>query len=328
MEKPKATHEKHPFSLRPNSSHCIGLDCVARPEANVRDEKPILHWVTSLRGLLLGVMKMQLARLLPVSALLLLASCGQTTLGNQAQPTSSTPTQQRVINGSIGLGALAVAATTNLTVGQTVQFNVTVGTQPAQPGQLRWTTTNAGVATVTQTGLVTAKAAGNATVRAALATNLASFVDFPLVVGAATPPSTPTSTYAQRVLDLTNAARTTARTCGTTAYAATSPLTYNALLEKSAQAHATDMATRNYFSHTSQDGRTFAQRITGTGYTWTRVAENIAAGYATPETVVSGWLSSAGHCANIMNPALKELGVGYAQGGTYGYYWVQDFGTR
>ena len=54
------------------------------------------------------------------------------------------------------------------------------------------------------------------------------------------------------------------------------------------------------------------------------------AGQATPESVVSGWLQSPGHCANIMNPALRELGVGYAYNGnsTYRHYWVQDFGTR
>ena len=58
------------------------------------------------------------------------------------------------------------------------------------------------------------------------------------------------------------------------------------------------------------------------------MGENIAAGQPTPESVVAGWLRSEGHCRNIMNPGFRELGLGFAQGGTYGTYWVQDFGAQ
>ncbi|WP_309569969.1 CAP domain-containing protein [Deinococcus sp.] len=141
--------------------------------------------------------------------------------------------------------------------------------------------------------------------------------------------ATPSSTFAQRVLDLTNAARAQARTCGSTPYGATGPLTYNLKLEASAVAHARDMAANNYFSHTSVDGRTFDQRITASGYMWSIVAENIAAGQVTPQEVVQAWLDSAGHCADIMAPDITEIGIGYTpvSSGTYGTYWVQDFGT-
>nr|RIY13927.1 CAP domain-containing protein [Deinococcus sp. RM] len=132
-------------------------------------------------------------------------------------------------------------------------------------------------------------------------------------------------------MDLTNAARAVPRSCGATSYAAAAPLTWNAPLAQAAQGHATDMATQNYFSHTSKDGRTFSQRITTAGYTpYRTIGENIAAGQTTPQAVVDGWLKSEGHCRNIMNPAFKELGVGYAYAGTstYKHYWVQDFGAR
>ncbi|WP_165795232.1 CAP domain-containing protein [Deinococcus koreensis] len=276
--------------------------------------------------------------LLPLALSLLLASCGQVAQPTAAPTPSTSPAAQpQPAAGAGELKAQAVAGSTTLSAGQTRQFTVTIGGQPAQTGQLVWTTSNAGVASVTQSGLVTARAAGTATVRTAMASNPAAFIDFPIVVQAATtttpppttPPSTtPSGTFAQRVLALTNAARAQARTCGTASYAATTPLAYNAALEKAAQAHAADMAAKNYFSHTSQDGRSFSQRITAAGYSWTRIAENIAAGQTTPDSVVAGWLQSPGHCANIMNPALRELGVGYAQGGSYGHYWVQDFGTR
>ncbi|RJF73907.1 hypothetical protein D3875_19690 [Deinococcus cavernae] len=267
---------------------------------------------------------------------LLLASCNQGSnpsgtapgqTGTAPQPGAGTDT----IASGEALSPLGVAAATTLTVGQTRQFNVTVNGAAPTPGQLVWTTTNAGVVSVTQTGLATARAAGSATVRAALASYPSAYIDFPITVTATIPtPTSPTTTFAQRVLELTNAARAQARTCGTTTYAATTPLVYNALLEKAAQGHATDMATKNYFSHTSQDGRTFAQRISDTGYAWRTIGENIAAGQSTPESVVSGWLQSPGHCANIMNPAFKELSVGYAYNtsSSYRYYWVQDFGAR
>jgi uncharacterized protein YkwD len=90
------------------------------------------------------------------------------------------------------------------------------------------------------------------------------------------------------------------------------------------------MAVNGYFSHTSQDGRSPWQRIADAGYTASATGENIAAGYATPEAVVAGWMTSTGHCNNIMNGNSNETGLGYAyqQGSPYGRYWTQTFGRR
>jgi uncharacterized protein YkwD len=88
------------------------------------------------------------------------------------------------------------------------------------------------------------------------------------------------------------------------------------------------MAQADFFSHTGSNGSTFTQRITSAGYEWRRAAENIAAGYPYPDAAVAALLDSPEHCSNIMDPALTEIGVGKATGGgTYGTYWVQDFGT-
>ncbi|GGM20583.1 hypothetical protein GCM10010841_30710 [Deinococcus aerophilus] len=236
------------------------------------------------------------------------------------------------------LTALGTPVSMQLTVGQTQQINISVGGQPAQPGQLRWTTTNAAVATVTQTGKITAVAAGTATVRTSLVANPNAFLDFSVSVSAAAPTPvptpvpaptpTPSGTVAQQILQLVNTARAQARSCGATSFAAAPALTLNTQLGQAAQGHAGDMAAQNYFSHTSKDGRTFVQRIAAAGYAYRTIGENIAAGQTTPQQVVAGWLQSEGHCRNIMNASFKELGVGYAQGGSYGHYWVQDFGAR
>jgi uncharacterized protein YkwD len=90
------------------------------------------------------------------------------------------------------------------------------------------------------------------------------------------------------------------------------------------------MAALGYFSHTSQDGRSPWDRIAAAGYTAFATGENIAAGQATPATVVSGWMASTGHCENIMKGTSNEIGVGYAYDAAAPYqrYWTQTFGKR
>ena len=130
----------------------------------------------------------------------------------------------------------------------------------------------------------------------------------------------PSGGVTTQVVTLTNAERAKAG-CG--------PLAVNATLTAVAQAHSQDMATNNYFDHNSQDGRTPFDRMTAAGYRYSTAAENIAAGQRTAQDVMTGWMNSPGHRANILNCALKEIGVGYATGSSsqYGVYWTQDFGT-
>jgi uncharacterized protein YkwD len=114
------------------------------------------------------------------------------------------------------------------------------------------------------------------------------------------------------------------------------PLKRTTALDKAARYHATDLGQDNYFSHDTYDRRNGALvRVCGAferirvWYAYWAAAENVAAGYRTPEEVMAGWLDSEGHRRNILNPDLREIGVGYFSGaGDYGVYWVQDFGSR
>ena len=108
------------------------------------------------------------------------------------------------------------------------------------------------------------------------------------------------------------------------------PLSWDDQLHEAARGHAEDMAANNYFNHTSLDGRTFADRIEAAGYDWNAAAENIAAGYSTPQAAVNGWLNSSGHRQNLLSSTYCDLGVGYAYNAasTYDHYWTQDFGRR
>jgi uncharacterized protein YkwD len=131
--------------------------------------------------------------------------------------------------------------------------------------------------------------------------------------------ATPTEAgFAAEVLTLTNAERAKVG-CG--------PLALNSKLNSAAQAHSADMATANYFSHTSQDGRTPFDRIRAAGYAFGAAAENIAAGRTTAAGTMDQWMNSPGHKANILNCTYVELGVGYAPGvnADYAGYWTQNF---
>jgi uncharacterized protein YkwD len=122
---------------------------------------------------------------------------------------------------------------------------------------------------------------------------------------------------AAEVLALTNAERTAA---------GLPPLADDTLLTTAAQAHSADMVTRDFYSHTSPDGREPWHRATAAGCRHRAVGENIACGQRSPAEVVRGWMDSPGHRANILKPDFTHLGIGFAGGGRAGTYWTQLFG--
>jgi uncharacterized protein YkwD len=134
----------------------------------------------------------------------------------------------------------------------------------------------------------------------------------------------------QKVLTLLNNARSQARQCGTQSFAATAPLAWNATLASAAETHSRAMANNNFFDHKDRDGRTPGDRAELAGYIGQQIGENIAAGQDTVGKVVDGWIASPGHCANLMNPAYKELGAAYAVDpkSDAGIYWTAMFGTQ
>lgn len=112
-----------------------------------------------------------------------------------------------------------------------------------------------------------------------------------------------------------------------------SPVTLQDNLTSAAQTHSVNMALQDFFSHTGQDGSSFSDRVSRTGYNWSRVTENIAAGYNTASSVVEGWMNSPGHRANILDANVTQMGIGYKFLSTdtgsvnYGHYWTQVFAS-
>lgn len=134
----------------------------------------------------------------------------------------------------------------------------------------------------------------------------------------------------EAILKQINLSRTSGQVCGTQLMRPVPALKWNDLLFSAAAKHSKDMATRNYFSHTSPEGVEFTQRLAAEGYSFYAAAENIAAGMNTVNGVMITWLSSDGHCRNIMDPVLSDVAVAcVAQDGTtYGSYWTMDLGAH
>src|ERR1700694_4726490 len=123
--------------------------------------------------------------------------------------------------------------------------------------------------------------------------------------------------FVARVLALTNVERQKA---------GLGPLALSSELNDAAQKYSQVLATSGCFDHTCGPVPNFADRAGQSGYMgWTALAENIAAGYPTADAVVTGWMSSPGHRANILSPKYTEMGIGLVSGtGKFGTYWTQE----
>ncbi len=99
------------------------------------------------------------------------------------------------------------------------------------------------------------------------------------------------------------------------------PLTVDPALTAATSIRSVELETS--FSHTRPNGTSCFTAITNSFYTL--LGENIAAGYPTADSVMEGWMNSAGHRDNILSSRFTSIGVScYYSGG--GCYWVQLFG--
>lgn len=103
------------------------------------------------------------------------------------------------------------------------------------------------------------------------------------------------------------------------------PLKLNWEVSRVAKVKAEDMAHEGYFSHTSPTYGTPFEMLKHYGIVYRTAGENIAAGQPNAQEVMEAWMNSTGHRANILNAKYTDLGVGYATGGSYKTYWVQQF---
>ena len=151
------------------------------------------------------------------------------------------------------------------------------------------------------------------------------------VVDCRNPASWPTGwvTYEQEVVTLLNQYRSSPQNCGTEGtFSAAGPLVMSPTLREASRCHSVDMGVRDTLTHTGSDGSSFSQRASAAGYTGFAANENAGKGYSTPASVVQGWMNSDGHCANVMNPNINRVGVGYYLHATSGRWWTMVGGIN
>jgi uncharacterized protein YkwD len=130
-----------------------------------------------------------------------------------------------------------------------------------------------------------------------------------------TSPSGPSTSVQEELLAAHNAER---------ARGGLAPLRLHPLLNAAAQKFAERMARLGQMSHTA-GGDTFSQRIAAEGYKSRGGGENIAMGYRDVPAVMSGWMHSPGHRANILGQGYVEVGFGAFRDNQGRMWWCANF---
>jgi uncharacterized protein YkwD len=130
---------------------------------------------------------------------------------------------------------------------------------------------------------------------------------------------------AEEVLLRLNAARLQGASChAADAHLSAPPLRWSSSLTVIAATQSGEMAALNRMVHRDRLDRALDARLVAGGYRFGRALENIAVGYPSLEEVVSAWLASDVHCANLMDGAMLEAGLACsdAEGPHGDRYWT------
>lgn len=114
---------------------------------------------------------------------------------------------------------------------------------------------------------------------------------------------------ASALYDLTNQQR---------AAAGLPALSPNSLLVQAAENKAADMFADNYWAHTAPDGLTPWYFISSAGYAYIAAGENLAKDFSTSNGVMSAWMGSTEHRANILSGSYKDMGIAVENGNLLG----------
>jgi len=107
------------------------------------------------------------------------------------------------------------------------------------------------------------------------------------------------------------------------------PLVINQQLTQAALAKGQHMMTNQYWAHVAPDGTEPWYFIQQSGYKYRVAGENLARDFAETDTMVSAWMASPTHKANILNSKYTELGIAVISGSLEEYETtlvVQMFG--
>jgi uncharacterized protein YkwD len=131
--------------------------------------------------------------------------------------------------------------------------------------------------------------------------------------------------FAEAALAAVNLARSQARTCGDSHHPAVGPLAWDARAAYAALLESEWMLENNSFGHAWPGGELVWDRLTMSGYDWSKADENIAAGYRSLDKAMQAWIDSPPHCVALMRPDVTEVGIALVpgrEGSTYLSYWT------
>jgi uncharacterized protein YkwD/uncharacterized membrane protein required for colicin V production len=102
------------------------------------------------------------------------------------------------------------------------------------------------------------------------------------------------------------------------------PLKSDLEMREVARRHSADMFFRGYFSHITPEGADPFDRMAAAHIGFIIAGENLALAQ-TLRIAHVGLMNSAGHRANILNPAFGRVGIGVQDGGIHGLMFTQNF---
>ncbi len=199
---------------------------------------------------------------------------------------------------------------TSLTLGVGESYTISENTNSgsyANAANLKWTSTNSNVVTVTKRSAnkatITAKGAGTAYIKITLYNGKTAQCKV----------TVKEDPYAEKVLEIVNDERVKA---------GKKPLAARADLTELANIRVKEIVEK--FSHERPDGTNVFKMAVERGISYGSMAENIAMGQGTPESVMNAWMNSQGHRNNILSSSYTYVGIAH-----YKYndidYWVQVF---
>ena len=170
---------------------------------------------------------------------------------------------------------------------------------------VEWKSDNSSIASVSSSGVVTAKGVGKTVIRVTTCNGISASCTVTVKDNSLTD--------ADKVLKLVNEERKKA---------GVPVLSTNSALNKAAQKRAEEISRT--FNHKRPDGSSCFTVLDDFRVDYMAAGENIAAGQKTSEAVMTAWMNSAGHKKNILNSNFKNIGIGcYVKDGCK--YWVQIF---
>jgi len=122
------------------------------------------------------------------------------------------------------------------------------------------------------------------------------------------------SQYASQIASIVNEKRT---------QNGLAPLTLDSAICSAANIRAKEISV--LFDHTRPNGTRPYTALTEAGIKYGYAAENIASGQRSPQAVMSAWMNSPGHAANILSPSAEKIGIGVYTDSSGIIHWVQLF---